>query len=592
MKPRGALCFCPRLEALETRWLPASYTNTPVIPTIDAAEAFHLSQVIQRGQQLGNRLNVFVRAGDSITISNNFLTPLATPSAGVDLAGDGSLEDTLNFFRSGIIGTQNSFSRTSTAALGGWTSANVLANLPGELAIAKPAFVLIMAGTNDTVAGVSLDVYKQNLTAIVQTALNAGVVPVLSTIPDILLTPALEQRQPDINQTIEDVGEAMQVPVWNFWRALQPLPALGISSDLVHPSVAPTGGGDFTPLGLQFGYNVRNLTALQTLDKLKRIVLQGATPDLPGDNNGWVPLTHALPVAAGDTTGFQVQVLDVATRQALFSFDPYPGYHGTVHVTTGDINGDHIPDLITTVGPGGPPHVKVFDGATGALLESFLAFDATMTSGLSVAAADVNGDGLADVIVCPEANGPAHIKVFSAGNQLMDSFYAFPPSFLGGATVAAGDTNGDGKAEIMVAAGRGGNGHIVVFAGPNLNMVSSFLPFGPGYASDVSLAAGDFDGDGLAELAVGVGTGGPPWVTVFRPLTQTAVAGFYAYAPGYLDGVKLAVVNRGNGPSALVTASSGAGFADLRLYNGMSGVLLDAFPLYEVGLRQGVSFAK
>jgi hypothetical protein len=582
--------FRPRAEVLEERALPSSYALTPVVPEIDASEAARLESVLQAGLRQGDRLNVFARAGDSITISNEFLTPLATPSAGTDLAGDGSLDGTLDFFRSGQVGAQNSFSRTSTAAGAGWTSAEVLAALPGELAATRAAFVLVMAGTNDTVLGVTPEQFRQNLTRIVQAALDRGVVPVLSTIPDIPFAAVLEAKVPAFNQVVEDVGEAMQVPVWNYWRAMQRLPGSGIGADRVHPSAAPDGGGDLTETGLLYGYNVRNLTALQTLDKLRRVLMLGEPPDLPDPNVAWQPLTHALAVAAGDTTGFQVQVLDAATRRTLFSFDPFPGYTGGVRVATGDLNRDGIPDLIATVGPGGPPHVKAFDGRTGALLASFYAFDATLRSGLSVAAGDVDGDGAAEIVVSPAADAPAHVKVFSAAGQLEASFYAFAPSFVGGARLAVGDVDRDGRAEIMVAAGLGGRGNVAVFGGPGLARLASFYAFGPAYSGDVSLAAGDFDGDGAAELAVGMGPGAPPIVSVFRPLDPAPVLTFYAYSPGYRGGVGLAAVGRGRGHADLVTASGLAASPDLRADDGLSGTALDALPLYEVGFRRGASF--
>ncbi len=84
----------------------------------------------------------------------------------------------------------------------------MLARMPGELTVTKPAFVLIMVGTNDISAGTPVEVFRSRLTAIAQTAINMGVVPVLSTIPNMVLAASLDAQQPTFNQAIEDVGES------------------------------------------------------------------------------------------------------------------------------------------------------------------------------------------------------------------------------------------------------------------------------------------------------------------------------------------------------------------------------------------------
>lgn len=581
--------YRPQLDALEDRSLPTSFLTTPVVPTIDGDMAAHLSTVLQRGFAGGNLPNVFARAGDSITYSTSFLLPLARPSVGTDLTGDGSLNDTLGYFRHGGIGNHNSFSTASRAARGGWTSFDVLANLPKELAANRPAFVFIMVGTNDSILGVPLDTYRQNVTAIVSTAVAAGVVPVLSTVPDNLLLPAAQERQPGYNQVIEDVGEALRVPVWNYWRALQQLPYLGISVDGIHPSVSPNGANDLSEGGLEFGYNVRNLTALQTLDKLRRILLLGQPADVPSRSAGWVPLTHAVAVAAGDASGFQVQLIDAYTRQSLAGLDPFSGFPGSVRVALGDVNGDRVPDLIATTGPGGAPHVKVFDGQTGALRASFYAFEPGLTTGLSVATGDVNGDGVADILVAPESAGRAHVKVFTGSGELLRSFVAFDDSFVGGARVASTDVNGDGFADIVVTAGTGGRGHTAVYSGATGALLASFLPFGADFGGLVSVAAGDFGGTGQGEVAVGVAAGDAPHVVVFRPSSGGLVGSFYAYDTGFRGGMRLAPVIRG-GRTDLLTVPYTAGMADVRQFDAVSGTLEDRFVLYEVGFRHGAVF--
>ncbi len=75
----------------------------------------------------------------------------------------------------------------------------------------------------------------------------------------------------------------------------------------------------------------------------------------------------------------------------------FGGFDGGVAVATGDINGDGTSDVIVGTATGSS-HVKVFDGATGAELFSFLAFDGFL-GGIRVASGDVNNDGFTDIIV-------------------------------------------------------------------------------------------------------------------------------------------------------------------------------------------------
>ena len=55
------------------------------------------------------------------------------------------------------------------------------------------------------------------------------------------------------------------------------------------------------------------------------------------------------------------------------TFDAFPGFLGGVSVTLGDVNGDGVADVIAGAGPGGAPHVKVFNGTDLSELASFFA---------------------------------------------------------------------------------------------------------------------------------------------------------------------------------------------------------------------------
>jgi len=238
----------------------------------------HSHQIFQRGQALGNRPFIVSRVGDSISASPYFLTTLG--SANVDLGMyQNELTDVWNFFK-------GSFTRPFFAAGNGWGADRLLQpgySNPGtcgsdspivcEYKQAKPAIALIMIGTNDS-GGVDPAVYEANLRQIVQISIDMGVIPVLSTIPPKQNTAWNAARANEWNGIIRLVAQQYDVPLMDYWAALQGLPGQGISEDGIHPSFPPGGNtARFTLDGLNYGYTMRNLIALQALNALWRNVM-------------------------------------------------------------------------------------------------------------------------------------------------------------------------------------------------------------------------------------------------------------------------------------------------------------------------------
>jgi hypothetical protein len=264
---------------------------------------------------------------------------------------------------------------------------------------------------------------------------------------------------------------------------------------------------------------------------------------------------HLTAVAAGEGGQSHVCVYNPDGTDR-FSFLAYPGFNGPVSVATGDVNGDGVDDVITGIAAGAGPHVKVFDGVTGQLIRSFYAYDPSFTGGVNVAAGDVNGDGHADIITGVASGAGPHVKVFDgATGQVLHSFYAYDPSFTGGVTVAAGDVNGDGRADVVTGTASA-TSHVKVFDGASGQLLHSFLAY-PGFTGGVNVAAGDVNGDGRADVITGAGVGGNGHVKAFDGASGQLIDSFLAYNSGFAAGVAVSAVDDGSGQDAILTAPGG-----------------------------------
>ncbi|HEY1379409.1 MAG TPA: VCBS repeat-containing protein [Gemmataceae bacterium] len=210
----------------------------------------------------------------------------------------------------------------------------------------------------------------------------------------------------------------------------------------------------------------------------------GRAEVVTGADAGGGPHVRAFTYAPGGA--------DIFHKAAAFASPLFPaggffayaaGFTGGARVAVGDVNGDGTPDLVTGAGPGGGPHVKVFNGATGGLISQFFAYAAGFTGGVYVGAGDYNLDGKADVLTGAGNGGGPHVKVYSGaslsggGFALLTQFFAFGPdgttslfgSDLGLSTgvgsLGLGDVDGDGIPDILVSTFRGPRTRVAAFHG-------------------------------------------------------------------------------------------------------------------------------
>ncbi|MFN5677170.1 MAG: GDSL-type esterase/lipase family protein [Roseiflexaceae bacterium] len=301
--------------ASRTRTASATYTVTPtstpvervpIIPQITSADKAYLREILQRGIARRNNPRVFAKIGDSITASTHFLQDIGCN--GENLANYHSLYDTVTYFRqhtfmdtygTGWCNVSNSFNALSPSAQPGWSAYYALFSdflmmryqgscrepfntpIACELRLKRPSIALIMFGSNDVTYG-NISDFENSYADVVEYTIAQGVIPVLSTIPPRLDNPVYNARVVRYNAIIIRMAAAKRLPLWNYWLALQSPELIdnGLSVDRIHPNTyRTTQSADFSQEGLRYGYNQRNLTALQVLDAVRRIVILNGAPD-------------------------------------------------------------------------------------------------------------------------------------------------------------------------------------------------------------------------------------------------------------------------------------------------------------------------
>ena len=210
----------------------------------------------------------------------------------------------------------------------------------------------------------------------------------------------------------------------------------------------------------------------------------------------------------------------------LDTANPQPGGRFGEEVATGDVNGDGRADI--AVGAvqedvGAVPdagRVYVFDGATGALIYGLNTPNPQRNAffGAALALGDVDADGKNDIAVGAHFETVAghtfqgRVYIFSATSGTLLRILDTPQpenAVLFGRSLAMGDADGDGKDDIAVGAPQQTagqvEGKVYLFSGATGDLIltldaptqQQLAKFGS------SLAMGEVDGDGKADIAVG-----------------------------------------------------------------------------------------
>jgi hypothetical protein len=250
----------PTQMTIRTDW-----KNLPVIPLSINQETL---EIYKKGRE--NRLNPysFSVVGDCESSASWFLGDFDLKQNHYNLGQYEKLQTVINAF-------MGSFSRKSLAVGNGFNSASILSPFwadpnfcnPGETPLDceirnhHPSFVFILLGTNDIY---NLDSFEANMRIIISNLIDKGIVPILATKADNL------EGNYQINEIISNLSYEYEIPLWNFWLAVQPLTNHGLQGDNAHLTWAKNDFSD--PIAMDKAWPWRNLTALQILDLLLKSV--------------------------------------------------------------------------------------------------------------------------------------------------------------------------------------------------------------------------------------------------------------------------------------------------------------------------------
>lgn len=223
----------------------------------------------------------------------------------------------------------------------------------------------------------------------------------------------------------------------------------------------------------------------------------------------------------------------------------------------------------------------------------FLGFDKKFKGGVNLAAGDTNGDGAEEIIAAAGPGGGPHIKIFNSNGELKGQWFAFKNDFRGGVRVAAADINHDGVDEIIAVPGPGGDSEVKIFNGRG-QLLSSFYAYDNKFTGELNLAAGDIDGDGVEEIAIGLGASKIPEVRVFKA-NGVLISQFLAYPKNFRGGVRVAIASVKGGvqknSAQIITAPAGGGGPHVKFFDS-KGNLLFHFFAFNSNFRGGVNLAK
>lgn len=296
----------------------------------------------------------------------------------------------------------------------------------------------------------------------------------------------------------------------------------------------------------------------------------------------FVPVNNPNPQIVSIPRNVPITTAPVNVSSTPSEIIPYELFEGGANIASGRFSKNANPGLVvgTAFGGGGRTIVKVYDDV-GKEIANFFAYGDALRSGVDVAAVDVDGDGIDEIITAPGPGAGPHIKIFKIDGSLIGEFMAYRGDFRGGVYVAVADIDGDGSPEIITGPASLGGPHVKVFDISG-KLKIELMAYSGAFRGGVDVAAFSPEGSYQGGFVTAPGPGGGPHVKVFSSSGKLTNE-FMAYAPSFTGGVRIDAGNviPNNASFEIVTGPASNSSAQTRVFKTNGQLLRSSFAGFE-----------
>ncbi len=271
---------------------------------------------------------------------------------------------------------------------------------------------------------------------------------------------------------------------------------------------------------------------------------------------------------------------------AVQESETLPDGEGTqgVNVDLGNTTNDSYPETVTGLRVGGPPRVAIYNRLNSEI-KAWYAYPQSFRGGVDVAVGNIinasSGEQNAEIATSPDKGRKPEVKIWRPDGVFITSFMAYDESFTGGVRVATADVDNDGVDEIVTGAGVGHSPLVRIFERDG-TLIREFLAGREGFKGGIDVAGGNVTGSDIDEIITSYGPGGGTYVKVFDSQTGQTLRTSLAYSSTNMSGMRVTAGDiRNDDYEEIVVALVADNVPLVKIYDGVSGERLESIYFWE-----------